>query len=105
MKKIIIPFGLAALCAGCSSGVVPMGQDTYMIADRGTLPAYTLEAHCLKKANQYCEKHHEAFVFVSKAGHDENWNSSSSCELIFKMVPTNSPLNVPPDIGKEELVK
>jgi hypothetical protein len=92
------------LCAGCSSGVFPMGQDTYMVAWRGTYPEFTLEAKCLKKANKFCEKHGEAMVFVSKSGHDMGFNSQSSCEVIFRMVPTNSPLNQPPILEGEQLV-
>jgi hypothetical protein len=105
MKKTIISASFAAmLCVGCSSDVVPMGKDTYMVAWRGTYPEFTLEAKCLKKANKFCEKHGEVMVFVSKSGHDMEFNSQSSCEVIFRMVPTNSPLNAPPVLTGEQLV-
>lgn len=107
MKKIITIAALAVVCAGCSTGVVPMGKDTYMIARRGTVytPEFTLEARCLKEAGKYCKKRGQAMVFISKSGHDGGVGMMSTCEVIFMMVPTNSPLNVPHPIGKEELVK
>lgn len=108
MKKFIfLPLALCAvLLCGCASGVVSMGKDTYMVARRGTVytPEFSLEAKCLKDANKFCQKRGEAMVFVSKSGHDGGFGQMSSCEVIFRAVPTNSPLNVSPELGGEHLV-
>jgi hypothetical protein len=106
--KFCIPiiFSLA-LCAGCASSIVPMGKDTYMV-ERGGWPhmnEFAMEADCLKAANRFCKKRGMAMVVVSTTGRDgQVFANNASCRLIFKTVPTNSPLNVVPEYGEEHLV-
>lgn len=97
---------ISVLCSGCTSGVVPMGKDTYMVSSDGSIfsTEFTLEARCLKKADKFCQKKGEAMVFVSKSGHDASVGVASSCEVIFRAVPTNSPMNTPPELSEERLV-
>lgn len=57
MKNISL--GFAVLLAGCAtnSGIVPMGQDSYMVsrqAATGFSGLGNLKAEALKEANEYC---------------------------------------------------
>lgn len=53
--------GLTAIIAGCASstGVVPIGQDSYMISKRGGsafTSAGSLKADVFTEANEFCDK-------------------------------------------------
>lgn len=57
MKHLAV--GVAIALSGCAanSGVVPMGEDTYMVsrqAATGFSGSGTLKAEALKEANQFC---------------------------------------------------
>jgi hypothetical protein len=96
MKKIFTFAILVVLCAGCSTGIVSMGNGTYMVAYHGTdfNTMYGMKAKCLKKANQFCAKRGMAMEVVSIDGEDAQTDvfddKPAACELIFRAVPTNS---------------
>ena len=82
---------LLALCllAGCATGVVPMGQDTYMVAHKGSAWSSVsgLKADCLRDANRFCEKKGLALVVVSSSGNNGGFGVFGNCEVIFMAVP------------------
>ena len=68
MKKIII--AVAIFLAGCASnsGVIPIGQDTFMVsrqAATGFSGSGTLKAEAFQEASQYCEKLGKSLQVVS----------------------------------------
>jgi len=85
-----------------------MGKDTYMV-ERGGWPhmnQFALETHCLKDANRFCEKRGLAMVPISRIGRDgQVFQNNATFKLVFRAVPPNSPMNVPPEAGNEHLVK
>jgi hypothetical protein len=91
-----------ALC-GCSTGVVPMGKDTYMISRKGTGWAThgEMKAKCYRDANKFCAKRGLEMVPVSTTGKDGTPGFlPATCELTFRAVPPNDPENVRPIIQK-----
>lgn len=81
-----------ALMSGCSTGIVSMGKDEFMVSHKGS--AYStesaLKAKCLKDANRYCEERGLEMTVVSTIGHDPAFGVMGVCELVFKASPTNS---------------
>lgn len=96
MKKIVIPLSLILFTlTGCVGGrIIPMGNDTYQVERRGEVYStkFSLEAECLKDANNYCRKHKLAMTVLQANGNDPTpMEHMGSCQLVFKAVPTNSP--------------
>ena len=59
MRFMFVTLGLAAMLCACASntGVVPMGQDTYMVAKQAAtgFPGLgNLKGEILQEANQFC---------------------------------------------------
>lgn len=89
--------GTTLIC-GCASNVVPMGKNTYMIEHGGWphMNEYSLQAHCLKDANRFCDKHGLDLIQTSFTGRDgQVFAHNATCKLIFKAVPKGSPEDVP----------
>lgn len=60
---------IAGLLAGCAtqSGVVPIGQDTYMVSRQGytvVTSAAAIKADAFREANAYCQQHGKQFQVV-----------------------------------------
>lgn len=74
MRKIQFAALAAACCAlgGCAanSGVVPIGQDTYMVsrqAATGFSGSGTLKAEAFQEANQYCASQKKVLQVINTA--------------------------------------
>ena len=98
-KHIFLALALSLL-ASCTTGIVSMGKDTYMVARRGsTLSSKAgLEAKCLKDASQFCAQKKLVMIPISAIGRDGNpvpFGKGGSCDLVFKAVPPGSPQDVP----------
>ena len=70
MKKIIYLFVMAMLVSGCTttSGVVPIGQDTFMVsrqAGTGFAGLGNLKADAFREASQFCVKQGKSLQVVS----------------------------------------
>jgi len=94
MKTKLAIIGLAALlAAGCSSGPVPVGKDTYMI-HRGGWPAmngFAVEADCYKAANSFCEDRGLIMVPVSTDTIDgKAFAHNASSKLVFKAIASTN---------------
>jgi hypothetical protein len=68
MRKLIIAF--TVLVAGCASnsGVIPIGQDTYMVsrqAATGFSGSGTLKAEAFQEANQFCSSQNKMLQVVN----------------------------------------
>jgi hypothetical protein len=87
MKKII--FSVVVLLTGCaSSGVVPMGQDTFMISKQsstGFHSASSVKADIYKEGSEYCASQGKEFQPVNDHGVDGvPGRSFASAEVQFR---------------------
>lgn len=69
--KAFLIFAIGGVCSGCTttSGVVPMGQDTFVIARtekgfKGTSANVKVEA--LREANQYCQSRGKVMKVIAR---------------------------------------
>ena len=89
MKIILASLLFAALVVGCaSSGVVPIGQDTFMISKQsstGYHSAGSVKAEIFTEANAYCLGQGKSLQPVSDSGVDGvPGRSFANAELIFR---------------------
>lgn len=81
----------------CSSGVVPMGRDTYMISGSspGLIGTGTVRAKLLKQADAWCRSQGLVMVPLNYSGSDAvvggQWANS---EVIFRAVPPSDAENI-----------
>ena len=99
-KQLLVSTLALFLLVGCSTGVVPMGRDTYMVARNGsTLSSKAgLEAKCLKDANEFCAQRKLVMIPISSSGRDGlpvPFGKGGKCDLVFKAVPQGSAQDVP----------
>jgi len=91
---------IAALLTSCSTGVVPMGKDTYMISGMspGMVSAGGVRAKLLREANRWCAKRGLAMVPLSYSGQGAVIGQrAANAEIIFRAVPPNDPENKRPN--------
>jgi hypothetical protein len=68
MKKLIIAGAIFMVGCASNSGVVPIGQDTFMVsrqAATGFSGSGTLKAEAFQEANQFCEKMGKSLQVIS----------------------------------------
>ncbi len=101
MKNTLAGLLSVVLIAGCaSSGVVPVGQDTFMISKQsstGYHSAGSVKAEIFSEANSYCLGQGKSLQPVSDQGVDGvPGRSFANAELMFRcLVPGDSGLNRP----------
>lgn len=85
----------AAILAGCtsSSGVVPAGQNTYMIARTqwgfaGTSP---IKADALKEADDYCRQRGKTMKVLKIVEKPLKLGSEPAAEMYFQCLEANDP--------------
>src|SRR6185312_11513652 len=87
----------AILISGCktSSGVVPLGQNVYMITrtTKGFVGASApVKAEALKEANDYCQKHGKVMKVIKTVQKDmKPFRSDAAAEIYFKCLDPNDP--------------
>lgn len=102
LSKFTLAIFIAVFFIGCSNtGVVPMGQNTYMVGYEGSnmQNKAALEALCLRDANAFCAQKGLVMVPISSNGRNAlavPFGHGGNCQLIFKAVPPNSPLAASP---------
>lgn len=89
MKKIAI--AVCFVLSGCatSSGVVPMGKDTYMVSRGDNSPAASLtalKAAALNDASEYCAKTGNTFAVVGGLDVPRSFGQFPQTEIQFKCV-------------------
>ena len=94
MKRIII--ALAVSLAGCaSSGVIPMGQDTFMISKQsstGFHSAGSVKADIYREGSTYCMSQGKEFQPVNDHGVDGvPGRSFASAEIQFRCLSKGDP--------------
>lgn len=76
--------------SGCSTGVVPLGQDTYMIAGSspGLIGSGTVKAKLIRQANEWAAKKGLVATVVDSKGEDAVvGRNNANAEIIFKALP------------------
>lgn len=91
MRKILTLTAITLLVA-CSSGVVPMEKDSYMISEKaggcGFATAGGQEADAYKKANEFCSsKNMHVETISSEPKNGIPFIRCASSDLKFKCVP------------------
>jgi hypothetical protein len=99
-RKVIIIIGLAAFIvvtsiSGCtsSSDVVPMGQNTYMIARTqwGFTGPAPIKAAALKEADDYCRKRGKVMKVIKTVEIGLKFGSEPAAEVYFKCLDPDDP--------------
>jgi hypothetical protein len=78
------------LLAGCSTGVVPLGQNTYMIAGSspGLIGSGTVKAKLIRQANEWAAKRGLVATVVDSKGEDAVvGRNNANAEIVFKALP------------------
>ena len=103
MKLPLIVLSIASiLLVGCTSGVVPIGPNTYMLSGSspGLIGKGTVEAKLFKQANDWCQQRGLVMIPIDSTGNDAiymgNW---ANAEIKFKALPPGQAANVPSSFG------
>lgn len=83
------------LLSGCSTGVVPMSENTYMIEHRGSSLSTQAsnEAKCFDEANRFCADRGLVMIPVSTTGRNGlavPFGHGGDAKLVFKAVQPGS---------------
>ncbi|MGL1903959.1 MAG: hypothetical protein OCC49_17610 [Fibrobacterales bacterium] len=92
MNKIIIAYFFVLI--GCSStGVVSMGQGSYLVSKKspqvGFGPSVTLKADVYKEANEFCMKQNKEVETVNFESTDSGFAQSPTASLEFRCSEKN----------------
>lgn len=90
MKKLILIVLAVSLLAGCSTGVVAVGKDTYMIGRRsaaaGFGPPLGAKAETYVEANEFCDKQNKKVKTLTLNMTDSGFAKPGTVELTFLCV-------------------
>ena len=108
MKKIIYLWMLVVVMGGCAlnSGVVPMGQDTFMVsrqAATGFSGSGRLKSKALREANQFCESQGKSLqvIHISEARPPYILTNFPKAEVHFMCLDANDPELKRPRLRKD----
>lgn len=108
MRYLLVPMIILVL-AGCSGpGVVPMGQDTYMIAKDGSFTTFgggAVKAELYQEASAFCERKGKQLMPVKDASRDSGYGRYANAELQFRCLDSNDPELRRPTIESEPTMK
>ncbi|WP_213269144.1 hypothetical protein [Hyphomonas sp.] len=101
MNKIAISLGLMMFLGGCASstGVLPIGKDTYTITTDAHFTrggAGAAKSRAILEANEYCSSQGLNFVFITSSG--GSYGEYLTHDLTFRCVPEGDLEDVRPDI-------
>ena len=91
------------LLSGCSTGVVPLGRDTYMIS--GSQPVLVgsgvVRARLLREADAWCRKQGLVMVSLNWTGHDAVFGRMpANADLTFRAMPASNYENQRPNMER-----
>jgi hypothetical protein len=106
MRYLILLAIVSIILVGCTTGVVPMGQNTYMISGSspGLIGQGAVKAKLLQQADKWCRSKGLVMIPLDSTGHDAvymgNW---ANAEVTFKALPpeqaqTAGPVYRPPSV-------
>lgn len=82
-----VPFIVTPLLAGCAhSGVVPMGPDTFMIANSewGFTSGGVQRAKVMQEASEYCKSIGKLMLPISTTQNDVSFGKTPAAEVQFR---------------------
>ncbi len=91
---VLLLASVAAVISGCtSSGVVPMGQNSYMISKSrwGFTGPAPIKAAELKEADDYCKKQGKVLRVTKTVEIAIKFGSTPAAEVYFKALDPNDP--------------
>lgn len=94
MQKLFTIAAAAAFLAGCSTGVVPAGPDTYMLSvpATGFSTAGAAKAKAYKQASEWCARRGLVMVPVSvDASGPQFGRSMGRADLVFRALKPGDP--------------
>lgn len=85
MRKLLILCTTLTLIGCTSTGVVPVGQNKYMISDSSSLSwnGGSVMASIVKEGTEFCAKQGKQFELVGNKTEDAGWNKSATAEIYF----------------------
>lgn len=92
-KKLVALGGLVVL-SGCASGIVPIGQDTYMMSDTGAWSwssGGNLKAGIYKEAYAFCQKQGKEMMPVNTSQKDGGFSNFAHAEVQFRCLSKDDP--------------
>ena len=94
MKAIIpILFATIALTGCATSGVAPLGQNTYMITRHvyGFVGTASIKAELLPDADDYCKSHGKVLLVTKTVEIGLAFGREAAAEVYFKALDSNDP--------------
>jgi hypothetical protein len=104
MKKIVLVVALTTLVGCASSGVVPIGQDTYMVSKNGAAgfsSSGSLKAELFQEAAAYCVSQKKIFQVVNTSGNAGGFGHTPEAEVQFMCLNQDDAELVRPKLRKE----
>jgi hypothetical protein len=93
--KYILMSSIAIMLAGCAStGVVPIGQDTFMISKQGAggfVSVGSLKADIFQEASAYCISKKQTFQVVNTRDQPAGFGRPPEAEVQFMCLNDNDP--------------
>jgi hypothetical protein len=98
MKKVLryaVSVALVGLCSCASSGPVPVGPDTYMIAKPGdffTLSGASVQADLYREAGAFCVQQQKELMPVDSSYRDSGPARFATAEIRFRCLAKGDPM-------------
>lgn len=87
--------GAVLLVSGCSGpGIVPMGQDTYMLARDGSFTTFgggAVKAELYKEAHAFCVSQGREILPLRDASRDSGYGRYANAEIQFRCLRPGDP--------------
>lgn len=85
MKKILALVSVLTLVGCGSTGVVPVGQNRYMISDSSSLSwnGGSVMANIIKEGSEFCSKQGKQFELIGNKTEDAGLYKSATAEVYF----------------------
>ncbi len=93
MKRVIVILSSTVIMGCTATGVVPMGQDTFMIGRQGSALASTsaLKGESFKEASEYCSKSGKAVFIVNTREVPGGFGRLAESEIQFRCLEPGNP--------------
>jgi hypothetical protein len=90
----LVPLAAIAMAGCASTGVVPMGKDTFLIAKKspqvGFGPPIGIKGEAYQEANDFCAKEGKTFESIKLEQTNSGFGRAAAVSLEFRCVPKQS---------------
>lgn len=94
MRPVVASLLLGFALCGCATDPVPMGRDTYLVADTGAWlwsSGAVLKAGLYQKANRFCGREGKELMPVNTGQNDGDFSTFAHAELQFRCLASGDP--------------